>query len=186
MAGEWRSLSECDLTPAMDTLLKGTTWVTFEEAVTFDAVLQCVPVVTAALLAGFKLAPTNGGQVGNIEHAFMGDGLNHPRQIKDMRPGQIRRLISLRFQATLVTVVGVEMRLEEFVAFWQQDAGLRATFERRGDWDRNLAIIDTKIRASEPVVKAGWDGRRTVMVPLRVKGDEGQLRKTLVNRYERG
>jgi hypothetical protein len=170
----------------MDTLLKGTTWVSFEELVSLDAPLQCVPVVTAALLAGYKLAPTNAGQVGNIEHAFLGDGLNHPRHIKDMRPGQIRRIIALRFQATLVTVVGVEMRLEEFVAFWQQDEGLRAHFEKRGDWDKNLAIIDTKIRASEPVVKAGWDGRRTVMVPLRAQGDGGRLRKLLVDRYDRG
>jgi hypothetical protein len=170
----------------MDPLLKGTALVVFEESPRPEAALQCVPVITAALLSGFRLADTQGGKCGNIEHAYVGDALHHPRKLKDLKAAEVRRMLSFRFQGGARSVVGVEMRVEEFVLFWQQDPALRARFESRADWDKNLAIIDAKIRASEPVVKAGWDGRRTVLVPLRVRADDSGLRKLLVNRYENG
>lgn len=166
----------------MEALLQGTAWIDFEEEIDLTAPLHCLAPLTAALLAGFRLASTEGGQHGNIEHAYV--GVKHPRDLKQARKSDLRRIIGLRFQRGRVRLFGTDLRIEEFIRLWQTDAACRQFFERKPNWNASLAKIDAKLRASEPVVKAGYDERRTIMIPIRARERDAALRNRMLRLWE--
>lgn len=166
----------------MDALRLGTATVDFQESLDPGAPLECLAPVVAALMSGFKLAATNGGTVGNIEHCYVGRA--HPRDFKTAKRAEIMRVIGFRFRAGARVINGEAMRVEQFIAQYQADAALRAQMAALPAWDANLAIIDAKIRATEPAVKAGYDARRTLLIPMRAEPEKEKLREWLLARFE--
>lgn len=160
--------------------MRGTAWVSFEEELDSSAPLRCIEPVCAALYAGFQLVQG----MGNVEHAYTG-AITHPRQFKDAKRSRIRRFIALRFVAGSVTWQGGVFRVEQFIEAWVRDGAMQRDFQRRPKWDESCAKLNAKIRAAEPVVKAGYDERRQILIPIR-GGTQAELRARLLHRYEEG
>jgi hypothetical protein len=169
----------------MDALMRGSAFLDFEESPDLHAPMQCLPIVTAALLAGFQLGATDGGKIGNFEHCYVGP--THPRNFKTAKRSQVMRIMAFRFKAGHVSVFGVPLRIEEFIHLYRTDATARAHFESLPTWDKSLAIMQAKLKAAEPVVKAGYDHRRNLIIPLRPvdpESDKGKIRAELLMRFE--
>lgn len=166
----------------MDPLFLGSAFIDFEEPLDLTAPLQCLAPVTAAHMAGFKLRSTNGGTLGNFEHGYA--GVKHPRDLPHAHRSQIYRFVSFAWRPGHRTVLGNQMRIEQFLAEFKCDAAFRRHFEAKEKWDGNLAIMDAKIKALLDVfgVKAGYDDRRTLLIPMR--GGDEKLKRELLRLYE--
>lgn len=166
----------------MNALQQGFTLISFDEQPEAAAPLNCLRPVTAALLAGYRLADTAGGTVPNLEHVYLVP--RHPRVMRDMPRSRARRVITFRFVSGSRRTLAGELRVEEFIAALEADAALRARFSALADWDRSLAIMDGKIRAVPLAVRAGYDDRRFVIVPLIESGATARLRSRVLEKFE--
>lgn len=152
--------------------------VTFEELDVAASLPACVPVLAAAMAAGWRLV--------NDEYANHEDVLTGCKSIRDFKgahPRRLQRFMTFRFQQRLILIVGEMMRVEEFIGRCAVDrVFLRAAqnHPRYQHWWQQLCHqLPLAVRSLSPTEHNAFE--RALIVPM---GGNRELMKCFDHHYQ--